>query len=718
LALHQYQLKNWLFRNLNDLNTNMNEIESCQKPFIDLYTDPTSRGKTIGSTNDKGIVRKGIDREKLIGIDNGALRFQPLLNHGWGKQGIAYGSYQRANGLAFATLILNGHNTSQAEPIESLLRRIYTWIRGSKVQPWTIRLWNWLFWKHNQKFTRRLLWWFRLSSQVNKVLPVELLNENLAVGWFPSEVPLNPLKEGNNFVVHATGVNNGELWTRVGDNILSTFKNLQNIQVYYIVILREKGAAYYAAATPNAYGLTAYPYMRPLAIDPFHDDPEVYGAIYQSTLGQIGFRVDTRVYGSAIASIAELATWYGTAQAADKLTGSGLTLASAEVGGNWQVVRGNYQLTDAGAIATENNSLALLSPDRPSGLIHLIVETKTEVTPVSLVWRAKDENNYWCFVISGDRCQLNFYENNLVDNIAISNEFYLEASIFHSVQILDDGKEFSLYLNGKLVFGQRFNDPRLAEATGVGIGADLANHNQYLRHLEAHSRSIPIPKQLDLGAPWWKEGKQVIVADDFAGESKDLAGRITSIGSQQWRKDIGKGKFMLTGDGRVKVADARRKPYPGRTFYTVAWDRPDFADVSVDITPPGNPGNREETSRAGLVFWQDSQNYLIINNWMNANYDSASMSCFFHLDGCEELFDAVWTNVGKRIHLGKTYTLRIVFDGMNYLAFINNEPVIYRALTDVYPKAASLSINRVGIAVNWEWGNDTGSIFQNFMAKT
>jgi hypothetical protein len=55
---------------------------------------------------------------------------------------------------------------------------------------------------------------------------------------------------------------------------------------------------------------------------------------------------------------------------------------------------------------------------------------------------------------------------------------------------------------------------------------------------------------------------------------------------------------------------------------------------------------------------------------------------------------------------------------MNYLAFINNEPVIYRALTDVYPKAASLSINRVGIAVNWEWGNDTGSIFQNFMAKT
>jgi hypothetical protein len=94
------------------------------------------------------------------------------------------------------------------------------------------------------------------------------------------------------------------------------------------------------------------------------------------------------------------------------------------------------------------------------------------------------------------------------------------------------------------------------------------------------------------------------------------------------------------------------------------------------------------------------------------------MSCFFHLDGCEELFDAVWTNVGKRIHLGKTYTLRIVFDGMNYLAFINNEPVIYRALTDVYPKAASLSINRVGIAVNWEYGDDTGSIFQNFYVKT
>jgi hypothetical protein len=51
------------------------------------------------------------------------------------------------------------------------------------------------------------------------------------------------------------------------------------------------------------------------------------------------------------------------------------------------------------------------------------------------------------------------------------------------------------------------------------------------------------------------------------------------------------------------------------------------------------------------------------------------------------------------------------------LIFLNGEPILYRALNDIYPEWKELKINRVGILVNWEWGNDTGSIFQNFIAS-
>ena len=94
-----------------------------------------------------------------------------------------------------------------------------------------------------------------------------------------------------------------------------------------------------------------------------------------------------------------------------------------------------------------------------------------------------------------------------------------------------------------------------------------------------------------------------------------------------------------------------------------------------------------------------------------------SISTFFHVDGYEELYDAVWTNVGRRIYWAVPFTFRVVFDGKRFLAFVNGEPVLYRALSDIYFDWDQLKINRTGIVSNWEWGNDTGSVFRNFAAK-
>ncbi len=687
----------------------------------DSYSDQRHMGRVLGSKSPSGVVRKGVDVEKLISIDNGALRIQPLAKAGWGRQGIAYGPYTRANGLAFSVFVLNGHNTSQAENILQGLRvRLLNWAIGlpkpERVR-WILlqRFFSWMRSDQKKRIVRKIQCWF---GNTPKRFQPPKIDENLAVGWFPREVPSNPLAEGNNFIIHATGPENGELWTRVAGNTLSAFKGLQNVPVYYIVILRQQGAAYYAASLPNTHGLAAYPNMRPVAIDPFNEDATVYAGLYQSVLGQIGFMVDTRVYGAHVEQIPGLATWYGTAQAADRLIREGeLQGSQGEVGGIWSVNQGSYELTANGARSKQKDSLAVLDLEVETGLIHVIIATNEQVTPSSLIWRYADESNYWIITIAVDKCQLQIQENGCWETVAVSDEWYLAANTLNSIQILDDGDTFGLYLNGKLVFNTWFTDNRLKKATGVGISSSEANENLYFRSFEAHPRTVPIPNALDLGSPWIKEGKEALVMDNFQGETQELAGKTSSFGGKVWEKEMGRGIIELTGHGSAKVRANLQNPNPDRTAYTVAWDNPNFADVQVDITPPGTQRGQGEEGRGGLIFWQDPGNYIIINNWLNNNYGGASVSSFFTINGFEDLYDAVWTNIGSRISWGITHTFRVVFDGMNYTVLINNEPVLYRKLTDVYPNTKGFAINKIGIVANWEWGNDTGSVFNNFVAK-
>jgi hypothetical protein len=142
-----------------------------------------------------------------------------------------------------------------------------------------------------------------------------------------------------------------------------------------------------------------------------------------------------------------------------------------------------------------------------------------------------------------------------------------------------------------------------------------------------------------------------------------------------------------------------------------------LADVQVELTPPGTSRHQGHRGRGGILFWQDPSNYIILSIYLDDCIETASLAAFFFFRGFEDVYDAVWSNLSARVHWGKRFTLRVVFDGMRFVGYIDQEPVLYRALTDVYPDIGRLSINRVGIVANWEWGDDTGTQFANFVAK-
>ena len=685
-------------------------IDRSIDKLSDTFADDRPGGKTIGTKTDSGAVRKGVDRERAIAIDNQALRFKPLIQPGWGRQGIAYGEYKRQNGLAMAVLLLNGHNTSQAETMEWLYKRIPRWILGSETESVKERVLAWLGSKQKRGTIRRLLGWVRIAAEVTKFFPLSKIDDNLAVGWYTDPVP-EPTETGNGFIVRATGAENGELLARVGTNLLSVFRGLQNVPVCYVVILREKGAAYYAASLPQVYGLPAYPQLRLVAIDAMESEATVYAGIHQSVLGQIGFRADTRVSKVKVETISELATWYGTAHTADSFRGTGnLTSNCAQVGGEWRM-SGSFDRTEKGLAARYGDSLAIIDPQVTSGLIHLAIAIGNTPPDIGIIWRFQNRDNYWCCRLDGDRVYLQLIKAGRTTEIS-SSPYSLSNSTTY-LQISDDGQEIKIYLDGRAIANSTHKE--LATATGLGIAVFEANSDLYLQNFEAHPRTITIPS-LELDSPWWREGTNTVIKDEFQIEG-DLAGLTTSQGDRLWQKTLGKGVFKIQS-GWAKVDANVENPNPGRTAYTVPWDLTDFVDLSVTILPPGKKRGQGEKGRGGLIIWQDKDNYIIINTWLDDFYEGESISCFFRIDGFEEIYDAVWSNIGAAIAFGQPYTLRVVFDGNNYTVRVNEQTVLYRALRDVYPWATALKINRVGIVANWEWGDDTGSSFGNFVVKS
>jgi len=299
----------------------------------------------------------------------------------------------------------------------------------------------------------------------------------------------------------------------------------------------------------------------------------------------------------------------------------------------------------------------------------------------------------------------------------VNKECQLRRCAVHSLQVLDAGNQIRCFLDGKLLFEGNLDASIDNGATDVGIiicpGGDTC-----IRELEAHPCEVALPDAITFAPSWARVGCDVKIADDFEEQRTDLDSLRPAIGEGNWERTLGQGTLYLDGSSRAIVRATAQKGNPGRTLYTLPWIDEGFADLEVTITPPGTRRGEHHNCRGGLVFWQDHENYLTFSSYLDDVYMGASVAVFTKRHGFEELYDAVWTMVADKILWGRPFRLRVSFDGDNFFVLLDDEPILQRALKDLYPEDLALRIKRVGVVINWEWGDDTGSSFQRFRART
>lgn len=669
-------------------------MEFVTLPLRDDFRGPRREGRALGPARGEDPRRDGRDAECVMSVDDGALRIRPPRIAGWERICLSYGPLPNRPGLAFSVFMLNGHNTSQAEVMADTLRsRLQRWARGSGTAPVSRRLLRWLASGRVRRVLRQVRWWWRIAAGSSMVAP---LDENLAVGFFPLAV-CDPLRRGTGFVMHADGPRNGELWVGAGGAWAPAVLGVQNVPLHYVAIVRQDDVVLGVSSLPGARGLGGHPDLRVVGLVPRPAEPSLHAGVHQAVLGQIGFRADTRVYG---VRVAELGAWSdaGAGACIRDLAGAKRSLAGrrAVVGGEWRHVCG----------------LWLLAPATPCGLIRLTLGSGAGATTATVfAWRAQGAGDCWRLSWDADGAALTSVAGGVGCEIATETWDAPPSEL----QILDDGREITVLAPNRLVFGQRVASAELAGQSALGFVTQDARFPAGVAAVEAFPRAMPIPLELLAGEPWRPTSGATAVADPLRGECGDMEGRPTPMGGRVWRRLSGRGRLETGPDGAAWRATVS-EPLPGRTIYTIDWDDPGFAELEVTLTPPGSGRGQREHGTAGFCLWQDEDNHLLINTWLDDCYAGASLSSFFTIDGFEDLYDAIWTNVGERVSWGRAVRLKVVSDGLRYTVSIDGEPVLHRSLADVYPGCSPLRITKVGLLGNWEWGADTGSRFADFRA--
>jgi hypothetical protein len=251
------------------------------------------------------------------------------------------------------------------------------------------------------------------------------------------------------------------------------------------------------------------------------------------------------------------------------------------------------------------------------------------------------------------------------------------------------------------------------------VGYRVDTRVDWVRVLRSAETEIRAVDETPVGTFWTPCGTDATVVDTFVGPGSDLHGTPTSDERARWGRVLGQGVIERRMAGRATVRASVQSPNPGRTAYCIPWNDPSGVLVSVTMVSPGLRAGEGHRGRGGLVIWQDAGNHLVVNHFIDDGSVGVSISAFLRRGGHEIMhdWDAVWSNLGDRIRRASPFRLAVACDGAQFLCLVDGEPVLHRFFSDYHPDAAALEIRGVGLAANWEWGDDTGTTFHDFVAS-
>lgn len=501
-----------------------------------------------------------------------------------------------------------------------------------------------------------------LSGHANA--QAEGLKESLAVGFFDQPVPDLPLEAGPALVLQGHPRANGRLCAAKRQGVSPLLQGVPALPIYFLVLLRERGVLFYAGALEATGSLPALPSLRPLGLEPYGPVARwLYAGVHQAVGGERSHRADTRVYGVRVVHLPQWQGW-GPALAADPQPQLG---RRAALGGVWRLGKPGM----------------LLEPAEPGGLLHLRL-----TPPAALLWRYHDPENYLALELGGGLARLCLWYRGRSLELAVE-PYPGDPGAPRWVQVLDDGKALGITLDGRALFF--LEEPRLADGRGVGLvglGADL----------EVHPRRVDLPSSLAIGHPRLPKGQRTVLVPYLGDPSEELL--------LFWEPTLGPGN-LAPAEGGIRVEGAQG----ARSLYTVPWADLGMADLEVEVLPAQGG---EARCRAGVCFWQDEKHHLVVA--LDLEGEEFRVVAYLRFAGYEDPRRAVWAWIPRPRGSGVGLRLRAVCDGHRFLAYLDGEPVLYRALADIYPGALALELRRVGLGLSGH-GEDDGSVFRAWVAR-
>ncbi len=526
---------------------------------------------------------------------------------------------------------------------------------------------------------------------------------HLALGVWPSASPATPLSGGYVVGVENAATLGGRLLANYGSGAAAiNFTSIKQVELYLVALMRATGAALYIVSQSAARGIgvATYPNMRPIAIIQTGSDADLYAGAWAKAAATVV---------AVSAGQSQYSAWYGTAHAADILTGSGsINGQAADLGGNWSLQLGSLTLDASGAYSGAGGAIAALASVAVHGLTKITITTGASPGYAGLLFRWQDIDNNWMLYGNASLIGLRKRISGVDSTISTTGAYKFSPNSTHTLQVIDDGLTLHCYLDDQEVPGVGgFADSALASATGVGIyAANVSTSRIY--DIESHARAITIPDVALLGAPWERQGSTSVATEDFTGSAGDLDAKTTATGGLTWRKDLA-GVIALTGSGTALYTVASN----ATAYYTLPWANPTFADLQVGMTPPGAGYGNGDDGLAGVLFWQDANNWIIGRVYLSdAQVGNSEYEVVYCLAGTGSIIRraAMATSIAH----GVAMTIRMSFDGNRFVVWHGGtEPVI--AWSVVNEAGSPLTINRVGIYADTY---NTGTVFDNFVART